>query len=164
MHIFPGLGKIAIAVSHVCSSTPACRRDSAVFLASMQTIVHALCGGFFPPRNAHSLCFSHIFWGSVLLTWQRVPKPAGGIFKWGATHCVFFLAFNTCPFFFLRSSISHSQEDRRSWQRCDLITSWGSELLKLARAGCCLLLCFGWWQNWVEEDRAEYLMLRWFSH
>lgn len=79
---------------------------------------------------------------------------------------VFSLEFKSCPpppqsfffFFFLFSQELHfSQEDRRSWQRCDLMTSWGSKL-RLARACCCLLLCFGWLQNWVE-DQAEYLMI-----
>ena len=150
------------SISH--SFTSVCRRDSAVFLASTQPVVHPLRLGLFPPRNAPSVCFSHVFQGSVLLTQQRVPKPAGGVLKRGATRSVCSLWRLTHALFFLRSCISHFQEDRRSWQRCDLITSWGSELLRLARAGCCLLLCFGWWQNWVEEDQAEYLMIRWFSH
>lgn len=163
MHTFPGLGKTAVAVSSH-SSTPACRRESAGFLASMQPVVHPLHVRLFPPRNALSACFSHTFWGLVLLTRQRVPKPAGGVLKRGATRSVSSLWRLTHALFFLRSCISHSQEDRRSWQRCDLITSWGSELLTLARAGCCLLLCFGWWQNWVEEEQAEYLIICRFFH
>lgn len=39
---------------------------------------------------------------------------------------------------FPRSCISCSQDDRRSSQQCNQITSWGTELLNLARASCCL--------------------------
>lgn len=151
--------------SHSYSSTPACRRDSEVFLASTQPVAHPLRVGLFPPRNALSACFSHAFQGLVLLTQQRVLKAAEGVLKWGITSLVSSPWHLThVLFFFLRSCTSHSQDDRRSWQRCDLITSWGSELLRLARAGCCLLPSFGWSQNWVEEDQAEYLMICWFSH
>lgn len=147
------------------SSTPACRGDSAGLLASTQLTVHPLRVRLFPSRNALSAHFSHVFQASVILTQQRVPKPAGGVLKWGAIHSVSTLwCLKHAPFSFLRSCISHSQEDRRSWQRCDLITSRGSELLRLARACCCLLLCFGWLQNWVEADQAKYIMIHWFSH
>lgn len=150
--------------SHSYSTAPAFRRDSEVFLASTHPVVYPLHVGLFSPRNALSACFSHAFQGLVLLTQQRVLKPEEGVLKWGLTSLVSSLWHLThAPFFFLRSCTSHSQDDRRSWQRCDLITSWGSELLKLARAGCCLLPCFGW-SHWVEEDQAEYLMICWFSH
>lgn len=74
--------------SHSYSSTPACRRDSEVFLASTQPVAHPLCVGLFPPRNALSACFSHAFQGLVLLTQQRVLKAAEGVLKWGITSLV----------------------------------------------------------------------------
>lgn len=137
------------------SSTPACRGDSAVLSASTQPVVHPLHVGLFPPRNALSAHFSHVFQALVILIQQSAKTCRRSSEMRCNSFCVFSLVFKTWSFFFLRSCISHSQEDKRSWQRCDLITSWGSELLRLARACCCLHLCFGWLQNWVEEDQAE---------
>lgn len=83
------------------SSTPACRGDSAVLSASTQPVVHPLHVGLFPPRNALSAHFSHVFQASVILIQQRVPKPAGGVLKWGATHSVSSLwCLKHGPFFF----------------------------------------------------------------
>lgn len=50
------------------SPTPACRGDSAVLSASTQLIMHPLHVGLFPPRNALSAHFSHIFHQSFYLS------------------------------------------------------------------------------------------------
>lgn len=85
---------------------PCLQRDSAISLASTQPVVHPLCGGLFPPRHALSVCFSHGFWGSVFLTQQRVPKPAGGVLKWGATCSVYSLWHLSLFFIFFFSGVA----------------------------------------------------------
>lgn len=146
---------------------PCLQRHSAIFLASKQPVVHPLCGGLFPPRQALSACFSHGFWGSVFLTQQRVPKPAGGVLKQGATRSVHSLWHLSRLlfffFFFLTSCISHSQEDGDPYR--DAIWSLPKALNSTSHPGqAAACPCFECWQNWVEEDQVEYLMTHWFSH
>lgn len=60
------------SLSH--SPTLACRGDSAVLSASTQLTLHPLQVGLFPPRNALSAHFSHIFQVSVVLTQQSAKN------------------------------------------------------------------------------------------
>lgn len=85
-----------------CSPTPARRGDSAVLSASAHN-ASSPCRVVSSQKCSLSTLFSHL--SSVILTQQRVPKPAGGVLKMRYnSFCVFSLVFKTCPpspFFFI---------------------------------------------------------------
>lgn len=132
MHTFPGLGKIAVAVSQVHPWLHAKKCSILIKYATCSTC--SLCRVAHPQR-----CFLNMLFSCLLeigpFNSAESAKACRRSFEMRYNlFCVFSLVFNTCLWFlFLRSYISHSREERRSWQRCDLITSWGSELLKLDR-------------------------------
>lgn len=96
------LRKTAAAVSHIeilDSCSPAQRRESEVFWASTQPVVHLLHRGFFPPRNAVCACFSHVCLVSVLLTAQSAQACCRSFETGCNLFCIFSLSFHTgCVF------------------------------------------------------------------
>lgn len=161
LHTFPRLGKTAVVVPRIQildSSIPSQRRESAALQASPQPAVWFLHGGIFPPRSAVCACFSYVFLASVPFTWQRVPKPAEGVLKLSATcsmpslQCFTYAVFLGAAFLVLRKTGDLHSNVIKSLPEALNSSTWPGQ------AAACLL-CFRWWQNRVEEDRAEELTI-----
>lgn len=113
MHIFPGWGKTAVAMSHV--HPPLHAEEIVCSILSIYAAGSASSPGRVAPSQKRSLSmlFSCLFQGSVLLTWQRVPKPAGAVLKQGATRSVSSLWHLTHALFFFFSQELHFSFPRR---------------------------------------------------